>query len=142
MKTLFTTDTAALVLRLALGTVLIAHSLYLKLVVFTLAGTAEFFASIGLPAYLAYGVFLVEATAGIALIAGWHSRFWAMAIIPVLLGATWAHVGNGWLFTNSGGGWEYPLFLTAMAVVQLLLGGGRFALGDDHPLSDLRGVKP
>ena len=96
--------------------------------VFTLPGTAEFFDSVGLPGLLAYGVFLIEVLAGTGLIAGWHSRVWALAVIPVLLGATWVHAGNGWLFTNTGGGWEYPLFLTAMAVVQLCLGDGQYAL--------------
>jgi putative oxidoreductase len=120
-------DWAALILRLSLGLVLLAHSLYLKMVVFTLAGTADFFNSVGLPGLLAYGAFLIETLAGIALIAGWHSRFWAVLVIPVLLGATWVHLGNGWLFTNAGGGWEYPLFLTAMAMVQMCLGDGKYA---------------
>jgi len=35
----------------------------------------------------------------------------------VLLGATWAHAGNGWLFTAANGGWEYPAFLTLAGVV-------------------------
>jgi putative oxidoreductase len=48
--------------------------------------------------------------------------------VPVLLGATWAHAGNGWLFTATGGGWEYPLFLSLTAVVQALLGDGAYAL--------------
>lgn len=123
-----TPQLAALILRLSLGLVLLAHSLYLKMVVFTLPGTAEFFDSVGLPGLLACGVFLIEVLAGTGLIAGWHSRVWALAVIPVLLGATWVHAGNGWLFTNTGGGWEYPLFLTAMAVVQLCLGDGQYAL--------------
>jgi putative oxidoreductase len=50
----------AAVTRLALGVVLIAHSIYLKFVVFTLPGTAQFFASIGLPSTLAYVVFAIE----------------------------------------------------------------------------------
>lgn len=128
-----TPQLAALILRLSLGLVLLAHSLYLKMVVFTLPGTAEFFDSVGLPGLLAYGVFLIEVLAGTGLIAGWHSRVWALAVIPVLLGATWVHAGNGWLFTNTGGGWEYPLFLTAMAVVQLCLGDGQYALNARQP---------
>ncbi len=49
------------------------------------------------------------------------------ALVPVLLGATWAHAGNGWLFTAPNGGWEYPAFLTAAALVQALLREGAFA---------------
>lgn len=120
---------AALMLRIALGAMFLAHSLWLKLVVFTLPGTAQFFDNIGLPALLAYVVFAVETLGGIALILGLGARWVALALVPILLGATWAHAGNGWLFTNSGGGWEYPLFLTIAAAVQALLGDGAYALG-------------
>jgi len=116
------------ILRVSLGIVLIAHSLYLKLVVFTLPGTADFFASIGLPGALAYLVFAIEAVSGIALIVGFKTRCFAAAAVPVLLGATWAHWSSGWLFTNTGGGWEYPLFLTLSAVVLFFVGDGAYAL--------------
>lgn len=121
-------DYAALVLRIGLGAVLVAHSLYLKLFVFTLPGTAQFFASIGLPAFLAYLVFAVEAIGGVLMLIGYQTRWAALAAIPVLLGATWVHLGNGWLFSAEHGGWEYPLFLTWVAVGVALLGDGRFAI--------------
>lgn len=123
---------AALLLRVGLGTMFIAHSLWLKLFVFTLPGTAQFFGSIGLPPVLAYVVFALEALGGVALILGIATRAVALALIPVLLGATWAHAGNGWLFTNANGGWEYPLFLTLATAVQALLGGGAWALRSPH----------
>ena len=116
-----------LILRISLGMVLIAHSLYLKLVIFTLPGTAQFFSSIGLPAFLAYVVFSIEAVSGIALILGIKTRFFAAITIPVLLGATWAHLGNGWLFNNANGGWEYPAFLSLVALAQAFLGDGALA---------------
>lgn len=119
---------AALLLRVSLGVMFIAHSLWLKLFVFTLPGTAQFFGSIGLPSALAYLVFALEAVGGAALLLGIATRAVALALIPVLLGATWAHAGNGWLFTNSNGGWEYPLFLTLATAVQALLGDGAWAL--------------
>lgn len=127
MKHLLQPDIGAFILRTALGSVLLAHSVYLKLMVFTLAGTAQFFASIGLPEILAYVVFFIEASAGIALITGIYTRIFSALVIPILLGATWTHSANGWLFTNTGGGWEYPLFLTVMTVVQLFLGDGKYA---------------
>jgi len=121
-------ELGALVLRLSLGTIFIAHSLYLKLVVFTLPGTAQFFASIGLPGYLAYLVFAGEAVGGLALVLGVYARFAALALVPIALGATWAHLGAGWLFSNQGGGWEYPLFLSLALLVQYLVGDGRYTL--------------
>lgn len=123
-----TSPYAALVLRLALGVMFLAHSLWLKAFVFTLPGTAQFFESLGLPGFSAYLVFFAEAVGGVLLILGVKARIVALVLVPVLLGATWAHGGNGWLFTNQGGGWEYPLFLSAAAVVQGLLGDGAYAL--------------
>ena len=120
---------AALVLRLSLGTMFVAHAL-LKLVVFTLPGTAQFFQSIGLPGPLAYAVFAAELVGGLLLIAGVGARWVSIALVPVLLGATWAHAGNGWLFSAPNGGWEYPAFLTAATVVQALLGNGAYALAN------------
>ena len=118
---------AAFVLRLALGVMFIAHSL-LKILVFTLPGTVAFFQSVGLPGFLAYLTVFAEIAGGVALIAGFQVRWVAAALIPVLLGATWVHAGNGWLFTSANGGWEYPAFLTVTALVQVLLGAGAFAL--------------
>lgn len=114
----------ALVLRVSLGVAMLAHSVYLKGVVFTLSGTAEYFQSLGLPAFSAYLVFALEAAAGLALILGVQTRIFSLLLVPVLLGATWVHSQNGWLFTNAGGGWEYPLFLVAAALVQANLGDG------------------
>ncbi|HKJ16047.1 MAG TPA: DoxX family protein [Xanthomonadales bacterium] len=126
------TQIGALVLRLGLGIVFIAHSLYLKLVVFSLPGTAQFFESIGLPALLAYVVFVLESAGGIALLIGFRTRIVSIALLPVALGATWVHSEAGWLFTNDGGGWEYPLFLAVSLLTQSLIGDGALALKLRH----------
>lgn len=118
---------AALALRIALGAMFIAHGV-LKLAVFTLPGTVAFFESVGLPGALAYVTTFAEILGGAALIAGFQVRWVALALIPVLLGATWVHSGNGWLFTSPNGGWEYPAFLTIAAIAQALLGAGAFAI--------------
>ncbi len=120
---------AALLLRLALGTMFVAHAL-LKVFVFTLPGTVQFFESLGLPAALAYATVAAELAGGILLILGIGTRWVAVALIPFLLGATWVHLGNGWLFSAPKGGWEYPVFLTIAAAAQALLGDGAFALGN------------
>lgn len=119
---------AATLLRVSLGVMFIAHAL-LKLVVFTLPGTAQFFGSIGFPGWTAYLVFAAELVGGALLIAGYRTRVVALALLPILLGATYVHAGNGWLFTAKNGGWEYPLFLIAAAIVQALLGDGAYAVG-------------
>ena len=116
------------IMRLALGVMLLAHSLYLKYFIFTLPGTVDFFESLGLPGIFAYLVFVTEIIAGIAIILGVQTRFFAALVIPILLGATWSHWPNGWLFTNTGGGWEYPLFLVFIALAQTGIGGGQFVV--------------
>lgn len=118
---------ATLLLRLGLGSMFIAHAL-LKYFVFTLPGTAQFFGSLGLPPWLAYPTFAAELIGGALLIAGWQTRAVALGLLPVMLGATWAHAGNGWLFSAPQGGWEYPAFLTLALLVQALLGDGALAL--------------
>jgi putative oxidoreductase len=119
---------AATLLRVSLGVMFIAHSLLLKYVTYTLPGTAQFFASLGLPPALAYATFWAELVGGVLLVAGVGSRWVALALIPILAGATWTHAGNGWVFSAPNGGWEYPLFLIAASLTQALLGDGRYAL--------------
>lgn len=130
---------AVTLLRVALGVMFMAHSLYLKLLVYTLSGTAQFFASIGLPGPLAYVVFAAEALGGVMLVLGIQARWVALSLIPVLVGATWAHSGNGWMFGYENGGWEYPLYLTLLAICQVALGDGRFALSPSKKFGALAG---
>jgi putative oxidoreductase len=127
MKSNNTFDYATLLLRLMLGGMFLAHGL-MKFMTFTLAGTAGFVESLGFPAWTAYVVSPAEVLAGVALLAGFQSRWVAIASVPILLGAMSVHLGNGWLFSNANGGWEYPLYLLATAMVVALLGGGRFAI--------------
>jgi putative oxidoreductase len=116
-----------LLLRVSLATMWIAHAM-LKLVVFTLPGTAQYFASIGLPGPLAYLVFVAELLGGLALLAGVYARQVSLALIPILLAAAWVHGPNGWVHTSTGGGWEYPLFLAVVSLVHWLLGDGDYSV--------------
>ena len=119
---------AALVLRLSLGVLFLAHAA-VKVFVFTPAGTAQYFASLGLPPALAYLTMLGEAAGGVALVLGVQTRLISLALTPILIGAiVTAHAANGWLFSNAGGGWEFPAFWAATLVVQALLGDSAFAL--------------
>jgi putative oxidoreductase len=129
---------AATLLRVSLGAMFIAHSLVLKYLTFTLPGTAQFFQSLGLPATLAYATFWAELVGGVLLVAGVGSRWVALALIPILAGATWVHAGNGWVFNAPNGGWEYPVFLMVASLVQALLGDGRYALANRLPALNLR----
>ncbi|MEY8772702.1 DoxX family protein [Erwinia sp. ACCC 02193] len=123
-----TTPYAALIMRLALGILFLAH-FGLKFFVFTPAGTAKFFASLGLPGSLAYLTMTVELVGAIALILGVYTRVVAVVLIPVLLGAiTTVHGPAGFFFTNPNGGWEFPAFWIVGLIVLALTGDGKYAL--------------
>ena len=118
---------AALLLRLGLGVMFVAHGL-LKILVFTLPGTVAFFEQVGFPGWTAYPVAFAETIGGILLIAGVGVRFVSLALLPVLLGAVAVHWSAGWVFSNANGGWEYPAFLALATLVQALLGPGKLPL--------------
>ena len=126
-------DLAALVLRLTLGTMLIAHGL-LKVLVFTPAGTVTFFETIGLPGPLAYVVIVAELVAGAALLVGYRTRWFAAAIAPILFGSAFPHLANGWLFSAPGGGWEYSVFMGFTAIAAALIGDGRYSITAGEPI--------
>jgi putative oxidoreductase len=122
------TPIAAAVLRVTTGGFLLAHGL-IKIFVFTPAGTVAFFESIGFPGIFAYPVMAAEVGLGVALVLGIKTRWAALAALPIMIGAIVPHAGNGFLFSNSGGGWEFPVFWSLVLVVQAMLGGGAYAVG-------------
>ncbi len=123
-----TTPYAALVMRLALGILFLAH-FSLKFFAFTPAGTARFFASLGLPGWLAYITMAVEFFGAIALILGIYTRIVAVVLIPILLGAIFTvHGPAGFFFTNPNGGWEFPALWIVGLLVLALTGDGKYAL--------------
>ena len=123
-----TSPYGALLLRVSLGALFLAHA-SLKLFVFTPAGTAQFFGSLGLPPALAYLTITAEVLGGIALILGYRTRLAAIALTPILLGAiVTVHGAAGFFFDNAHGGWEFPAFWLVALLVQALLGDGIYAL--------------
>jgi putative oxidoreductase len=114
-------------LRVSLGVMWIAHAL-LKLFVYTLPGTAQFFTSVGIPGVLAYPVFTVELLGGLALVLGIYARQVSLALVPVMLTAASVHVPNGWVFSPPGGGGYNRVLLAIASIALWLLGEGAFAL--------------
>ncbi|MEO7578704.1 MAG: DoxX family protein [Massilia sp.] len=118
---------AATLLRLSLAGMWISHAL-LKLMVFTIPGFQQFLAAHGMPAFIAWPVVGMELAGGVLILIGFHGRAASMLLLPILAGAIAAHLGNGWVFSNPNGGWEYPLFLILMSLVHVMLGDGVFAI--------------
>jgi putative oxidoreductase len=119
---------AALLLRVSLGVVFVAHGLILKVFVFTMPGTVGFFESLGYPGWFAWLTMIAETGGGLLLIAGVLTRLAALGLIPTLIGALLVHASNGWVFSAEQGGWEYPAFLIVVALAVALLGSGAHAL--------------
>jgi putative oxidoreductase len=119
---------ATLLLRLSLGILFLAHGFYMKILGFGFAGTMGYFGSIGYPPVFGVVVPLAETLAGIALILGLWVPLVSLLTLPILAGAALQHSGNGWVFSNSGGGWEFPVFWIVLMLVQAGLGAGAHAL--------------
>ena len=118
----------ALVLRMCLATMFIAHAL-LKWRVFTIPEEVVFFKSLGLPGWLVPVTIAVELGGAACLILGIVARWIALLLVPLILGTIVTVQGkNGWLFSNKGGGWEYPAFWAASLLVQFLVGDGAWTL--------------
>ena len=120
---------AALLLRVSLAIMFFAHA-WLKIKVFTPAGSVKYFESLGVPGSLAYLTMAAEIGGGLLLLFGIETRWVALALVPLMLGTiVLVHGKNGFWFTNKDGGWEYPAFWVVGLLVLALLGDGSAALG-------------
>lgn len=121
-------------LRIHFGIILLAHG-WLKVYVFTVGGTVGYFASIGLPSIVAYSVIFGELLGGVALILGIQTRLAAFLTVPIVFGAAIMNIGNGWLHSASGGGWEYAASLTVIAISLAITGSGQYLSLNMNPLN-------
>jgi putative oxidoreductase len=122
-------DTGKLILRLALGILILLHGI--AKLGSGVGGIAGMLTSHGLPAGLAYLVYIGEILAPVLLIAGIFTRPAALIVVINMLFAIFlAHMSQ--VFTlGKTGGWAIELqgmFLFA-AIAVAFLGAGRFSLG-------------
>jgi putative oxidoreductase len=118
-------EEAATIIRVSLGIMWIAHALF-KWFVISLPGFSAWLDGLGLFGFFAWPVFLLELLGGLLILLGYYGRYVSMTLLPILMVAIWVHFPNGWVHTNEGGGWEYPLFLLFISIAHILLGDGRF----------------
>jgi putative oxidoreductase len=122
----------ALLLRVSMGILFILHGVYLKAFVFGMTNAGKFFATMGLPDWFAWLVMLYETIGGLALIFGIYARWVALFLgVHLLFAAYLGHGGNGWIFSNAGGGYEYPLFWAIACFALTLLGDGAHSFRSD-----------
>src|SRR2546421_9004113 len=100
-------DYAALLLRISLALMFFAHA-YLKIVVYTPAGAAKYFESLGVPGFLAYLTMAAEVGGAVLHLLGIETRWVALLLVPLIAGTSVLVYGkNGWRFTSKDDGWEY-----------------------------------
>ena len=121
-------------LRIHFGIILLAHG-WLKVYVFSVAGTVGYFSSIGLPSIIAYLVIFGELVGGLALVLGIQTKLAAALAVPIVFGAAVMNSGNGWLHSASGGGWEYAASLTVIAISLAITGSGQYLSLNMNPLN-------
>jgi putative oxidoreductase len=120
----------ALVLRVVLGVVYIAHA-YLALVVMGLAKAVEYQRAmhIPLPEIGVWYLIVAHGLGGILLILGLLVRWAALSNIPIMAGALWfVHDKQGFFILDNKIGYEYVLVLLGATIAQALLGAGAFTL--------------
>lgn len=114
-------DMGLLFVRLGVGAVFLAHGIQ-KLQ--GIEGVIGFFGKIGLPAFLAWAVALIETIAGAAMILGVFTGFAGLSLAIIMVGA---------IFTAKKaapfmGGWEFDFTLLMSALGVALLGPGKYAV--------------
>lgn len=119
---------ALLVMRLALGIVMLAHG-YQNLFRH-LHDHVHFISSLGIPAWLGYVSSVAEFVGALFILAGFFTRPAAVALCLDMAVAIWkVHWHNG---LTGPGGVEFPLQLAALAFALIFFGAGPIAI--DHVL--------
>ena len=121
-------DLGKLVLRLALGILILLHGIA-KLKGGT-AGIVGMVEGAGLPGVLGYAVLIGEVLAPLMVIAGFHARIGAALIaINMIVAVALAHMGELASLGQSGGGaLELQGLFLFTAIALVFLGPGRFSV--------------
>jgi putative oxidoreductase len=127
----FTEDHAKLLLRVTVGFLVLLHGIYKLQNPGAVEGIGGMFADIGLPAFLAYLVYVGEVIAPIMLLVGYQTRIAALLVaITMVVAILLAHSGQLFTLAERGGG--YALELQVMFLVGALaifgLGAGKYKL--------------
>jgi putative oxidoreductase len=133
MSSVTTVDVGLLVLRVALGAVMIAHGYNHIYGGGRINGTARWFESLGMrPGVVhAWAASLIELGAGALLVLGVLTPLAAGGVIGVMTVA-WItnHRKNGFFIFRPGEGYEYVMTLTLAGVALAGTGGGRLSVDD------------
>jgi len=127
---------AGLVLRLALGVVILPHGLGKLLGMFGGGGfsaTMEHFTQSGVPAFAAFLIIIAEPFGALGLIVGFLTRLSALGVNLIMLGAIFTvHMKHGffmnWFGNKAGEGFEYHLLALGLGLVLMVKGAGKLSI--------------
>ncbi|MDQ0253430.1 putative membrane protein YphA (DoxX/SURF4 family) [Evansella vedderi] len=120
-------DLGITIVRVIVGLIFFAHGM--DKVVRGLGNTMDYFASLGIPGFLAIAVAFIELVGGLALILGLGTRLVATMLIPVMLGAIYfVHWPEGLMRSAAGAGYELNLILLGACLHLALSGSNYFAV--------------
>jgi putative oxidoreductase len=88
----------------------------------------------GITPLLAWPTFSLEVIGGVAILLGWYTRQWTALLLIFLAVVIWIKWPVGWLYSNTGGGFEYPLLWLIAQAALMLAGSGAFALQATRPV--------
>ncbi len=128
-------DAGIFLMRLTLGLIFVAHG-WSKLQ--GMEGTIGFFKSIGLGAFMAYAVALIEFLGGLSMILGIGTAVFGVLLAVVMVGAIFTVKSKGGL--TGPGGFELDLALLGMALGIAMSGPGRFRICGGKTCACIGGV--
>ncbi len=126
-------DLALLVLRCAVGAVMLAHGINHIFGGGKIEGTAGWFASLGMKPGIVHAwlASVTEVVGGALLVLGLLTPFGGAAVIGTMTVALVTnHRGNGFFIFRPGEGWEYVMTLIVCGFAIAVLGAGGWSL--DH----------
>ena len=126
-------DTGRLILRFCVGGLMLFHGLAKIMHPGSLDFIGGMLGANGLPAMLAYGVYIGEVLAPLMVIVGYQARIGGLLIvINMVLAIFLAHSGDFFSLTEHGG-WavELQMFYLLSALAVVFLGSGKLAFKQD-----------
>lgn len=126
-------DTGKLIVRLSVGGLMLFHGVAKIMHPGSLDFIGGMLAGYGLPAMLAYGVYIGEVLAPLMVIAGYQARIGGLIMaVNMLFALVLAHTGDFFSLSEHGG-WmvELQMFYLLSALAVVFLGSGRHAIKPD-----------
>jgi putative oxidoreductase len=128
MTTANTDDLGKLILRLTVGLLMLFHGV--SKLSHGVGAIEAMLVMHGLPAYIAWGVYIGEVVAPLLILAGSYTRLAGLIIaINMVIALALVHSGQFFMLAKSGG-WQLELqaFYLMGGVAIMLLGAGRFSV--------------